>query len=57
MDPKVQAEVDKIMPQVTAENIAQLGDLEGYRHDFLATSGFDIPGVDYEKEVERFDVI
>lgn len=57
MDPKVQAEVDKIMPMVTEENISQLGDLDGYRHDFLATSGFDIPGVDYEKEVERFDVI
>ncbi|MCQ2592415.1 MAG: trans-2-enoyl-CoA reductase family protein [Treponema sp.] len=57
MNPKVQAEVDKIMPMVTAENIKELGDFEGYRHDFLATSGFDIPGVDYDKEVERFDVI
>ncbi len=57
MDPKVQAEVDKIMPQVTAENIAVLGDFEGYRHDFLASSGFDVAGIDYEKEVERFDVI
>lgn len=57
MDPKVQAEVDKIMPQVTAENIAELGDFVGYRHDFLATSGFDIEGIDYDKEVERFDCI
>ena len=53
----VQAEVDKIMPQVTAENINKLGDLDGYKHDFLAANGFDIPGVDYEKEVERFDTI
>ena len=53
----VQAEVDKIMPQVTAENINELGDLDGYKHDFLAANGFDIPGVDYEKEVERFDTI
>ncbi len=57
MDSSVQAEVDRIMPQVTAENIAVLGDLAGYRHDFLATSGFDIEGVDYAKEVERFDVL
>ena len=57
LDPKVQEEVNKIMPAVTAENIKELGDVEGYRHDFLATSGFDIPDVDYEKEVERFDVI
>jgi enoyl-[acyl-carrier protein] reductase/trans-2-enoyl-CoA reductase (NAD+) len=55
MDPAVQAEVSKIMPQVTAENISTLGDLDGYKHDFLATNGFDIPGVDYEKDVERFD--
>ncbi|MCQ2982362.1 MAG: trans-2-enoyl-CoA reductase family protein [Treponemataceae bacterium] len=57
MDSSVQAEVDRIMPQVTAENIATLGDLTGYRHDFLATSGFDIAGVDYTKEIERFDVL
>ena len=57
MDPKVQAEVSKIMPAVTAENIKELGDFEGYRSDFLATSGFAIPGVDYEKDVERYDVI
>ena len=57
MDPKVQAEVSKIMPAVTAENIKELGDFEGYRSDFLATSGFAIPGVDYEKDVDRYDVI
>jgi len=57
MDPKVQAEVDKIMPQVTAENISKLGDFEGYRHDFLVSAGFDVAGVDYEKEIERFDTI
>lgn len=57
MDDDVQNEVSQIMPQLTAENIGTLGDLEGYRHDFLATSGFDIAGVDYEKEIERFDTI
>lgn len=57
MDPKVQTEVNKIMPLVTAENIGELGDLKGYRHDFLSTSGFDIDGVDYSKEILRFDVI
>ena len=42
---------------LTVENIKELGDFEGYRSDFLATSGFAIPGVDYEKDVERYDVI
>ena len=45
------------MRLVTAENIGELGDLKGYRHDFLSTSGFDIDGVDYSKEILRFDVI
>lgn len=57
MDPEVQAEVSKIMPTVTAENIAERADLAGYKHDFLATSGFDIAGVDYEKDVPRLDCI
>ena len=51
LDPKVQAEVDKRMATVTQENLAEVGDLEGYRHDFLATNGFDIEGVDYTQDV------
>ncbi|NLK45212.1 MAG: trans-2-enoyl-CoA reductase family protein [Treponema sp.] len=57
MDSEVQAEVSRIMPTVTSENSAELTDLEGYRHDFLATSGFDIDGVDYEADIEAFDRI
>ncbi|MBP5329055.1 MAG: bifunctional NADH-specific enoyl-ACP reductase/trans-2-enoyl-CoA reductase, partial [Spirochaetaceae bacterium] len=53
----VQSEVSRIMPTVTSENSAQLVDLAGYRHDFLAANGFDIDGVDYEAEVEEFDKI
>ena len=51
LDPKVQAEVDKRMATVTQENLAEVGDFEGYRHDFLATNGFDIEGVDYTADV------
>ena len=43
--------------EITSENAKDLVDLEGYKHDFLATSGFDIEGVDYEAEVETFDTI
>jgi len=52
MQDDIQAEVDKIMPAVTNENIAELCDLEGYKHDFYATNGFDVEGVDYSIEVE-----
>ncbi len=51
MDPKVQNEVNKRMATITQENFAEVGDLEGYRHDFLATNGFDVEGVDYSKDI------
>ena len=57
LDPDVQAEVDKIMPNVTEENVSGLIDLEGIRHDFLMINGFDVPGVDYSKDVPRMDTI
>ena len=51
MKDDVQAEVNKLMASVSNENIAQVCDLEGYKHDFLATNGFDVEGVDYTKEI------
>lgn len=57
MDPELQNDVSKVMETVTAENLSVLADLQGYRHDFLATSGFDIDGVDYDKPIERYDII
>ncbi len=51
MDPKVQSEVDKIMPTVTEENVAENVDLDGLRHDFLIINGFDVEGVDYEADI------
>ena len=57
LEADVQAEIDKIMPNVTEENVASMVDLEGIRHDFLMINGFDVPGVDYEKELARMDVI
>ena len=57
MDPKVQREVNDYMGKVTQENLAEYCDLAGYKHDFLATNGFDIAGVDYTKDTPRMDVI
>ena len=45
------------MEKVTSENAESLTDLAGYRHDFLASNGFDVEGINYEAEVERFDRI
>ena len=57
LDPATQAEIDAKMAQITAENVAEIADLAGIRHDFLNINGFDVPGVDYEKDVARMDVI
>jgi enoyl-[acyl-carrier protein] reductase/trans-2-enoyl-CoA reductase (NAD+) len=46
----VQDEVRRRWAAVTTENVAELGDLEGFRRDFLKIFGFGIDGVDYEAE-------
>jgi enoyl-[acyl-carrier protein] reductase/trans-2-enoyl-CoA reductase (NAD+) len=47
----VQNEVNKRMATITEENLSTVGDLVGYKHDFLATNGFDVEGVDYDNDV------
>lgn len=54
LDPSVQSEIDRIMPEITEENVNEKTDLAGLRHDFLAINGFDIEGVDYEKDTSDF---
>lgn len=57
MNPELQAEVSKLMDSVNNDNLASICDLAGYKHDFLATNGFDIAGVDYEADIASFDTI
>jgi enoyl-[acyl-carrier protein] reductase / trans-2-enoyl-CoA reductase (NAD+) len=57
MNPAVQAEVVKRMDSVTNGNLSQVCDLEGYKHDFLATNGFDVAGVDYNKDIAKMNEI
>ena len=53
----VQKKCLESMKSVTQENLRELCDLEGYKHDFLAANGCDIAGVDYDKDVVRMDTI
>jgi enoyl-[acyl-carrier protein] reductase/trans-2-enoyl-CoA reductase (NAD+) len=48
----VQAEVDRRWREVSSDNVEQLSDLAGYRHDFLQLFGFAVDGVDYEADVD-----
>ena len=49
----VQANVSKLWPEATTENLSEIGDLEGYRKDFYNLFGFDLAGVDYKAEADE----
>lgn len=48
----VQAEVKRRWPLVDTENLPELGDLAGFRVDFLKIFGFGIDGVNYDADVD-----
>lgn len=48
----VQAEVDRLWHSVTTDNITELTDIAGCKQDFYRLFGFDLPGVDYQADVE-----
>jgi len=49
----VQAQVAELWPKATTESLPEIGDLPGYKKDFLNLFGFDVAGVDYEAEVDE----
>lgn len=52
LKPHVQAEVERLWPQVTEENLFELTDYKGHHEEFLKLFGFGNPKVDYEKDVD-----
>jgi enoyl-[acyl-carrier protein] reductase/trans-2-enoyl-CoA reductase (NAD+) len=53
MNPEVQAQIAKLWLEATTETLPQIGDLAGYRTDFLNLFGFDVPGVNYQEDVDE----
>ena len=49
----VQEKVAKLWDVAVTENLADIGDLEGYRKDFYNLFGFDVEGVDYKAETNE----
>lgn len=47
----VQRATAQHLAETTSQNLSQVVDLAGFRHDFLEVHGFDIPGVDYDAPV------
>jgi enoyl-[acyl-carrier protein] reductase / trans-2-enoyl-CoA reductase (NAD+) len=52
MQEDVQQRIMALWPQINADNLMQLTDVEGYRDDFYQLFGFNIEGVNYETEVD-----
>jgi enoyl-[acyl-carrier protein] reductase / trans-2-enoyl-CoA reductase (NAD+) len=53
MSDEVQAEVAKLWIEATTETLPNIGDLAGYKSDFLHLFGFDNSAVDYTKEANE----
>ncbi|MCE8039333.1 MULTISPECIES: enoyl-ACP reductase FabV [unclassified Halomonas] len=56
----VQQACKDLWPQVTTENLFQITDYAGYKHDFLKLFGFERDDVDYDADVNpdvQFDVV
>lgn len=53
MRPDVQSEVAALWEKSSTENLSGIGDLAGYKHDFLQLFGFDVEGIDYTKESDE----
>lgn len=51
MQPDLQQRVAEVWPAVTTENVKTLTDIEGYCDEFYRLFGFNIAGVDYDKDV------
>jgi enoyl-[acyl-carrier protein] reductase/trans-2-enoyl-CoA reductase (NAD+) len=52
MEPALQALLAKYWQEVNTENLAQLGDFDGYQSSFLRLFGFGLSGVDYSADTD-----
>jgi enoyl-[acyl-carrier protein] reductase/trans-2-enoyl-CoA reductase (NAD+) len=48
----VQAEIARLWPTVTTENLRALTDFAGFQRQFRNLFGFEVEGVDYERPTE-----
>lgn len=50
--PEIQDAVAEQWAQVNTENLRELTDFAGYKHEFMRLFGFELDGVDYEADVD-----
>jgi enoyl-[acyl-carrier protein] reductase/trans-2-enoyl-CoA reductase (NAD+) len=52
MRASVQSEVAESWDRISTDNLNDLSDYDGYKHEFLALFGFDLPDINYEAHVD-----
>jgi enoyl-[acyl-carrier protein] reductase/trans-2-enoyl-CoA reductase (NAD+) len=53
----IQAKVKELWATATTENLAEIGDLAGYKQDFLNLFGFGFNGVDYKADTNEMVLV
>jgi len=53
----IQEKVMKVWPLITSDNLDELTDVKGYRDEFYRLFGFNVEGIDYDKDVDPVVVI
>jgi len=53
----IQAQIKTLWETATTENLTEIGDLAGYKQDFLNLFGFGFQGVDYKVEANEMTLI
>ncbi|OAI46697.1 trans-2-enoyl-CoA reductase [Gammaproteobacteria bacterium SCGC AG-212-F23] len=52
MATQIQQKIAELWPKITSENLSQLTDIQGYRDEFYRLFGFNMAGIDYDKDVD-----
>ena len=53
----IQARIKTLWAEATSENLTEIGDLAGYKQDFLNLFGFGFKGVDYDSDSNELTLI
>jgi enoyl-[acyl-carrier protein] reductase/trans-2-enoyl-CoA reductase (NAD+) len=57
MRDNVQKQTLEHMEKTNADNVFELTDVAGFKHDFLEVHGFDVEGVNYDAEVDPSGIV
>ena len=57
MNDAIQKQVATLWEDATTETLPAIGDLEGYKNDFLNLFGFGFEGVDYDSDQNEMKLI